>query len=592
MIDPLLALSFNLQAQRGTYALLVGSGISRSASIPTGWEVTLDLVAKLAHVQNENCIGNEAAWYEAKFGKEPDYSEVLSSIAPTSAAQQQLLKSYFEPTEEERRENKKLPTLAHSAIAQLVGSGHIRVIITTNFDRLFEAALEAAGISPVVIASADAATGAPPLAHSKCTLIKVHGDYLDHRIRNSPEALSNYDLAMDKLLDQVFAEYGLIVCGWSGDYDVALRAAIERSKIRRYPMYWTGLSEPAGTSKNLITLHSAQFAKIVGADAFFSSVVEKVTALDEFDRPHPLSTTAAVSALKRYLSEERYRIQLRDFLVDESIVVGDAIDTLFPPLESVVPTQDTVVTLMKRIEAACEKLAHIFANGSFYAKPEHAKSFFDSFNQIVIKSQSAERYQVWIDLRKYPALILVYAAGIAAVASENYSVLREMASRTTFIRHDQDKNAPAPLRIHVHNVMEREKARKLLPGKDRRKTPLSDYLSEFLRETFKRLIPNEAEYELAFDNFEYLWCMLHVDTQKENAADRVWTPYGTFIWRRSDRSTMSSSWFKDQAKSCIDRGDNSWPPIHGGLFGGSNARLKIAYTEGQPLLDEISRSMW
>src|SRR5882724_11596193 len=197
MIDPLLSLSFNLHAQRGTYALLLGSGVSRSASIPTGWEVTLDLVAKLAHLQHEDCLGSESKWYKSKFGKEPDYSEVLVAVASTPAAQQQLLKRYFEPTADEREDGKKLPTAAHKAIARLVSSGHIRVIVTTNFDRLLETALEGEGIAPVVVASPDAAKGAPPLAHSKCTVIKVHGDYLDHRIKNSPSALATYERSVD-----------------------------------------------------------------------------------------------------------------------------------------------------------------------------------------------------------------------------------------------------------------------------------------------------------------------------------------------------------------------------------------------------------
>ena len=46
-------------------------------------------------------------WYAEKYGKDPNYSEILSAVAPTSAAQQQLLKPYFEPTEEEREEGKK-----------------------------------------------------------------------------------------------------------------------------------------------------------------------------------------------------------------------------------------------------------------------------------------------------------------------------------------------------------------------------------------------------------------------------------------------------------------------------------------------------
>jgi hypothetical protein len=141
MIDPLLSLSFNLHAQKGTYALLLGSGLSRSASIPTGWEVTLDLVAKLAHLLGVECQGREADWYAEQFKREPSYSDILPRLAPTSAAQQQLLKAYFEPTEQEREEGKKLPTSAHKAIARLVATGHVRVIVTTNFDRLMGAHL-------------------------------------------------------------------------------------------------------------------------------------------------------------------------------------------------------------------------------------------------------------------------------------------------------------------------------------------------------------------------------------------------------------------------------------------------------------------
>ena len=50
MIDPINSLAFSIQANRGVYAVMLGSGVSRSAKIPTGWEVTLDLVRKLAGI--------------------------------------------------------------------------------------------------------------------------------------------------------------------------------------------------------------------------------------------------------------------------------------------------------------------------------------------------------------------------------------------------------------------------------------------------------------------------------------------------------------------------------------------------------------
>ena len=41
---PELSLAFSVHSGPGTYALLLGSGVSRAAGVPTGWEVTLDLV--------------------------------------------------------------------------------------------------------------------------------------------------------------------------------------------------------------------------------------------------------------------------------------------------------------------------------------------------------------------------------------------------------------------------------------------------------------------------------------------------------------------------------------------------------------------
>ena len=211
----------------------------------------------------------------------PTIRGAFAAIAPTSAAQQQLLKAAFEPSDQERDERKKLPTPAHQAIARLVRLGYIRVIVTTNFDRLLETALQGEGIAPVVIASADAAKGAPPLVHNSCTVIKVHGDYLDSRLRNSVEALSQYDKAVDRLLDQVLDEYGLIVSGWSAEYDIALRRVFERCGSRRYPTYWTTISKPTTAAQGLIDLRNAQAIAIAGADEFFPALLEKVEAMEE-----------------------------------------------------------------------------------------------------------------------------------------------------------------------------------------------------------------------------------------------------------------------------------------------------------------------
>ena len=47
MISPTESLAFAIHANPGVYAILAGSGVSRTAKIPTGWEITLDLVSRL-----------------------------------------------------------------------------------------------------------------------------------------------------------------------------------------------------------------------------------------------------------------------------------------------------------------------------------------------------------------------------------------------------------------------------------------------------------------------------------------------------------------------------------------------------------------
>src|SRR5689334_21859676 len=115
------------------------------------------------------------------------------------AERQELLHAYFEASTDEEAAGLKQPTKAHHAVAALVKSGHLKVIVTTNFDRLTERALEAAGVSPIVISTADAVDGAVPLVHARCTVIKVHGDYLDVRIKNTPEELAKYDRRLSRL---------------------------------------------------------------------------------------------------------------------------------------------------------------------------------------------------------------------------------------------------------------------------------------------------------------------------------------------------------------------------------------------------------
>lgn len=158
--------------------------------------------------------------------------------------------------------------------------GFIRLIVTTNFDRLMENALRDESVEPTVVASVDALAGAVPLAHSQCFVLKLHGDYKDVRSLNTDEELVSYPGEYDRLLDRIFDEFGLIVCGWSGEWDHALRAAILRCPNRRYSMFWAardgGVTPRAD---DLVKYRQGIVIPITDADSFFGALQQRVEVL-------------------------------------------------------------------------------------------------------------------------------------------------------------------------------------------------------------------------------------------------------------------------------------------------------------------------
>ena len=68
----------------------------------------------------------------------------MEAIAPTLGQRQALLQSVIEPSADEIRAGLKIPGAAHHALADLIARSYVRVIVTTNFDRLIETALRSA----------------------------------------------------------------------------------------------------------------------------------------------------------------------------------------------------------------------------------------------------------------------------------------------------------------------------------------------------------------------------------------------------------------------------------------------------------------
>lgn len=585
MIDPLHALAFSIQANRGVYAMLLGSGVSRAAKVPTGWEITLDLVRKLAAVHGDVCEPDPEQWYRGKVGKEADYSDLLDALAKTPAERQQLLRGYWEPSQQEREEGAKQPTVAHRAIATLAAQGFIKVIITTNFDRLMESALVESGIVPTILSSPDQVHGALPLIHTRCCLFKVHGDYLDTRIRNTSAELTAYPSEFDQLLNRIFDEFGLVVCGWSSDWDSALRSALLRAPSRRFATYWTVLGDPSDEARRLISHRGAEVITIKDADSFFQSVQRHVQSLEEFSRPHPLSIEAAVASLKRYMTEPRYRIQLAD-LVDE--VVNRAVESTsgqsFALEGGPAPTNVSATARVRSYESACSTLLAMAPVAGFWSE-EHHYSVWEGALEALSTVSTNGGITLWLQLQRYRGTLLLYGLGLGAVAAGRLRFLGRLLA--TGVHRENGEDLPAVQLLAPFTLFAQGgQAARFLESMEKRHAPLNDWLHAVMRQPAQRIIPNDDRYTYIFDKFEIL-VALGYGHHAKRTKDWYWVPPGAFGYRHQNRER-----FLQEIDASISNLKGKSPFVLSGIFGDTAEACTAQLAAFKEFVSKLSREWW
>lgn len=546
--DPVTQLAFSVYENKGVFAVLLGSGLSRSADIPTGWEITLDLVRRVAMAQGVEEQSDWGKWYHEKFGKEANYSSLLGEIGSSPDERRAILHHYIEPTDDDREEGKKIPTKAHHAIAQLVRSGHIRVIITTNFDRLMENALREQGVEPTVVWSVDSLTGAEPLTHSRCYLLKLHGDYKDARILNTEQELSEYPERLNQLLDRIFDEHGLIICGWSGEWDHALRAAFLRAPNRRYPVYWSARGALGDGASELVSQRSAKPIAISGADEFFALLQQRVETLDLSRRQNPLSIELLLNSAKRLLSKPEYRIQLDELFTQEA-------DRLLEQLESddFNPNHPwSAKDFQSRVqlyEAVTEPLARMAGILGRWGSDTELDLVLDLLRGLYHQAEKVgSGLTNYIYIRSYPAVLVFTAYGIGLTRSKRWKTLYKLFNARIGSERGDSTRVISTLFLSSWRGGDKN-IWKFLADMQNRKTPLSDHLLEVMTDWKKGFAGVEANFELLFDRFEILGALASLDenetSQLEDALKRAengnilaYMPVGRAGWSRSSWRTV------------------------------------------------------
>ncbi len=544
-------LATSMHSLPGVYAVLLGSGVSTGAGVPTGWGVVKELVRRVAVADAPGDLDallaaerDPETWWQGRYGEALGYSSLLESISTTPATRQGILAEFFEPTDEDRDNGVKTPSRAHLALAELVKRGTVRVIVTTNFDRLMEQALESVGVSPQVIARPEAVNGMAPLTHAPATVIKLHGDYRDLGSRNTPEELEDYPSEWNALLGQIFDEYGLLISGWSAEWDTALVKLLEESPNRRYPLYWDSRSSKGEVAGRLLAARAGQVIPAGGADELFTELLARAEALDSLAEP-PLTTAMAVARMKRYLPDPIRRIELHDLVMD----VAEKVTAQISQQSLSISGLDGEI--MQEICEAHLKIAtpllHLLITGVWHdSDGAHDQLWLDVLQRLVDAGTApiSTSTNGLDEARLIPSVLAYFAMGVAAVRRGREDLVIRLGTEVEG-RGRMGTSGPVPAGQLLHpNRVFNESLVNAMPrwNSSRWHYPASHLLKVDSRLFFRDLILLDEDYKRVFHGFEYRLGLIQQAQQDAPGSYRAMSGeyVGETSWSENDREVPAS----------------------------------------------------
>ncbi len=526
-VQPIHQLAQALHASPRLFACVLGSGVSRAANIATGWEIVLELVRRHAAQigEGDSASADPARWYADRHGREPDYSDIVSKLAPTTDLRRSLLEPYFtvhDAVTGSHREHD--PTLAHRSIARLVKQGLLRVVITTNFDRLLESALRSEGVARVeVVSTPDEAANCYPFHAAEAFVLKLHGDWRDTTLRNSREELAAYPRPLAQLLRRIVSEHGLIVCGWSAEYDVALRQTIQRY-CRRFPTYFVD-PRPGAAARALVEHVRATLVEKT-ADPFFSELELAVAAVARHRPGPPLAGDVLVARARRFIADEN-EMELDDLVQDATRALCAWIERGF---DVAVPASNDPhachlhgVRMREACEARAQPLAMLLLT---LARYRQASSLVQRSLSALLRSARNRELElraagrgVWACFLSYPAVLCAYAYGVACVHQGAYQAAIDGVRDAGSGHADGELQLPT-CKQHLLDYPRAIDSQVRSPA-----VRVANTISAWLFPLADGWIPRRGDFERAFDRFDVLMCVFSWRPARCEWRPRCATPH-------------------------------------------------------------------
>ena len=254
--------------------------------------------------------------------------------------------------------------------------------------------------------------------------------------------------------------------------------------------------------------------------------------------------------VKQLLATPSQQIRLDDFASAHVRVALDATSLERFPVQGVSLTNEAFASRVTGYEAAIADLATMTVLMGRWCTPKQLSILEKTICRFAEGDKGSNGTDLWLRLGWYPVLFLMYAAGVAALSSNNYSALASIL--TTPVHADPNNSSELqPLTVVViKELTEIVDQFKRLPGHDRHYVPRSEYLRIRQQPLLEDLLFLGRTYDRHFDRFEIFLALTYAD-----AKEIGWGPPGRFAWKR--RSTSMSPYVElmegAHVKRCVNR---------------------------------------
>src|SRR5581483_11691840 len=137
-----------------------------------------------------------------------------------------------------------------------------------------------------------------------------------------------------------------------------------------------------------------------------------------------LTPDVAAAKVHDWIGDQRHRVLLSQLAIGEADKLAEQGHGPEFPLEVPRLTDDDVRHRIQRYEELSQVAISIIAAGCYYGEEQHEELWIDMLQRAANWPHGFGTKRVVLDqLQRYPALLLLYAGGIASVASKNYGTL-------------------------------------------------------------------------------------------------------------------------------------------------------------------------